>query len=243
MKHQYFGDINDFHKYTLLQHLCGNAEFGLGVCWLLTPNDRGNDGRRIGYLHAPEKWRAHNPNLFDLLVGANRLGDRNVNLVESWDLWPHAQFCSGILTDSGHGRRTYFREMLEKFAKAKLIFFDPDDGLEVNSVPFGTRNSSKYLYWSEVREAFGAGHSILIYQHFRREKRNRFTARIAARLLRTTSATEVHSFRTSHVVFFLIPRAEHAAHFHRAMARVEETGGDHFEIRSHRSEERRLLTG
>jgi hypothetical protein len=236
MKHQYFGDISDFHKYALLQTLCGKGELRLGVCWMLTPDDGKNDGRRIAYLDAPEKWRPYNPDLFDLLKACLKNPQtRNVSSVELRGLLPRAEFCSEKLGDSGLRRRRYFNKLLKRFAKTDLLFFDPDNGLEVDSVPFGARNSSKYLYWSEVSEVFGAKHSLLIYQHFRREERNRFIASLAAKLSGRTGATEIHSFRTPHVVFLLVPRKEHTAYFRHASARVEDMWAGQFEVRHHRS--------
>jgi hypothetical protein len=45
MKHQYFGDINDYRKYGLLRALQSSSLGGLLVAWMLTPDDGGPDGR------------------------------------------------------------------------------------------------------------------------------------------------------------------------------------------------------
>jgi DNA helicase II / ATP-dependent DNA helicase PcrA len=42
VKDQYFGDVNDYIKYGLLRCL-SRAGIGVGVCWMLTPNDQGTD--------------------------------------------------------------------------------------------------------------------------------------------------------------------------------------------------------
>jgi hypothetical protein len=238
MKHQYFGDINDFHKYGLLHILCDEGKLRLGVCWMLTPDDGRKDGSRTGYLSAPERWRAHNPRLFDFLVGCVRgSGTREVTLIQSRKLLPMAQFYSQVLTDSANQRRSYFSEMRAKFAKAELIFFDPDNGLEVESISWGAKKSSKYIYWREVSDVYRARHSVLIYQHFRREKRSRFVATLAATLKGSTDAPEVYSFSTAHVVFFLAPQKKHMAYFRRVAARVQETWAGQFEVRRHPSED------
>jgi hypothetical protein len=237
MKHQYFGDINDFHKYGLLQILCGEAELRLGVCWMLTPDDRRTDGGRTGYLLAPERWRAYNPHLFDFLLACVRgSGPREVTVMESRKLLPRAQFYGQVLTDSANERRSYFSEMRKRFAKMDLIFFDPDNGLEVKSISCGARKSSKYIYWREVSDVYKAMHSVVVYQHFRREERSRFVARIAATLKDNTGALEVYSFSTAHVVFFLAPQKKHMAHFRRVAARVQQTWAGQFEVRHHRTE-------
>lgn len=237
MKHQYFGDINDFHKYGLLYILCRKEELKLGVCWMLTADDGRSHGSRTGYLSAPERWREYNPYLFDFLAVCVRdSGTRDLSLVESRGLLPGAEFYSRVLTDSSDQRRSYFSEMRKKFAEADLIFFDPDNGLEIASVPLGARNSSKYLYWQEVSEVYRAKHSVLVYQHFRREERSRFVATLAATLSGSTGAVEVHSFSTAHVVFLLAPRKERMAYFRCVAARVHEMWAEQFEVRRYRSD-------
>ena len=90
--------------------------------------------------------------------------------------------------------------------------FDPDNGLE-RSVTFGRRHSHKFLYWTEVRETFPAGASVLVYQHFPRETRAGYIERLAERLRAGTSASAVFSFRTPFVLFLLAAHERHTASF------------------------------
>jgi hypothetical protein len=39
VRNQFFGDINDYHKYGLLRALSGDGDLKVGVCWMLTPDD------------------------------------------------------------------------------------------------------------------------------------------------------------------------------------------------------------
>ena len=48
MKNQYFGDVRDYLKYSLLTIL--GCELSVAVCWLLTPDDSSPGGRKTGYL-------------------------------------------------------------------------------------------------------------------------------------------------------------------------------------------------
>ncbi len=57
MKHQYFGDINDYRKYGLLRALSQASGLSLGVCWLLTAPDARPDGEFRNYLEQPRRWR------------------------------------------------------------------------------------------------------------------------------------------------------------------------------------------
>lgn len=234
MKRQYFGDINDFHKYGLLQILCQERKLKLGVCWMLTPDDGRNDGSRTGYLSFPSRWRAYNPQLFDFLlarVGGSR--KRDIRLLQTHRVLPRAEFHTQQLTDSDGERQLYFSVMQKKFARADIIFFDPDNGFEVRSIRRGSRKSSKYIYWHEVSDVYRTRHSVLVYQHFPRENRARFVAARAATLRRKTGALEVYSFRTAHVAFFLAPQPRHAECFRRAALRVQETWAGVFQVCCH----------
>jgi len=64
---------------------------------------------------------------------------------------------------------------------AILVFFDPDMGLEV-SKPRRRKLSCQYLYWDELQATFDAGSSVLIYQHFPRQKRDEYIPGIAQQL-------------------------------------------------------------
>ena len=67
MKDQYFGDINDYRKYSLLRLLGGPGALETVVCWALTEGDGRSDGGRIRYLNDPNQWRKHDPMVFDCL--------------------------------------------------------------------------------------------------------------------------------------------------------------------------------
>ena len=85
-------------------------------------------------------------------------------------------------------------------SQSELVFLDPDNGLEVPSRPFGRKHSSKYAYWREVTAIWAAGASVLIYQHFRREKREKFIPQMAEELRDRTGGV-VEAFRTPRVFF------------------------------------------
>lgn len=230
MKNQYFGDVNDYRKYGLLRILAGGA-LRTGVCWMLTPDDGRTDGRRIQYLDAPDTWRKYDPPLFDCLRECVRVeGARSVLNPRLPALLPRTDFHAALLTDSPGERREYFANMLAQFRDADLVFFDPDNGLEVASVPRGRKNSSKYLYWDEAAATFAAGHSVLVYQHFPRVEHSAFIARLAAEMRARTGTSEVRWFSTSYVVYFLAGPARHAAHFGRQARSMAETWQGEFEV-------------
>jgi len=112
--------------------------------------------------------------------------------------------------------------MLQQFQDVDLIFFDPDNGIETQSVKIGQNGSSKFLYWSELRTTYQCGHSVLLYQHFRREERSNFIQRIVTAIQVRIPTADVSAFRTDHVMFFLVAQPEQTIHFRHQLPRIAE---------------------
>lgn len=217
MKNKYFGDVNDYRKYGLLRCLLEVSKLRLGVCWMLTADDRRRDGELRRYLRHPARWRRFDPQLYDLLRRLLKRGvARTVKHAEGWDLMPGATYFWHLLEDDHARRKPYFERVWQKLAGAPLLFLDPDNGIEVKSVRRGSRRSSKYIYWNEIETAYARGHSLVLYQHFRREARAAFIQGIAKQLRERLKVPSVEPFKTAHVVFFLVSRPEHVSRLQRA---------------------------
>jgi hypothetical protein len=235
VKNQYFGDVNDYRKYGLLRLLSAHGHISTAVCWMLTPDDGRGDGSLVNYLHQPETWRCFDCELFDclgdLLLGQDR---RDVGAVETAGILPSCLFFSQILPDDADGRISYFDSFLGLAQGCDLVFFDPDNGLEVKSKPCGRKGSSKYLYWHEVVACFESGRSVLIYQHFPRVPRDQFVAAKAKELCQKTAAREVHSFRTQRVLFLLASQERHRELFAERGGEVAERWAGQIRAERHR---------
>jgi hypothetical protein len=231
MKNQYFGDVNDYQKYGLLRLLANNGQNKIGVCWMLTADDDRTDGKFISYLDKPQIWRQYDPPLFDLLnkwVASN--GSRNVDLAQSTNILPGAKFHNELLTDFLDHRTGYFRRMQESLADCDLIFYDPDNGIEVKSTAKGRRNSAKYAYWDEIGGTFQSGQSLLLYQHFRREERKSFIHLLVAEFQTRLKPFKIYWLRTSQVVYFLCVQEKHADAFAARVAVVAEQWGGRIQV-------------
>ncbi len=221
MKDQYFGDVNDYRKYGLLRGLSQEGHFRLGVCWMLTPNDGRSDGGFIEYLSLPGRWRQFDLPLFDSMKQAlATAGGRRVAQVPHLGFLPGALFFDPLLSDQPQSRAEYFAATFSAFANAEVIFFDPDNGLEVRSRPYGSKGSTKYLYWREASEGFARGHSLLIYQHFPRQKRSSFLTQMGRAISDHTQANHVYAATTSNVCFFLAVQASHAMRAEHALRSI-----------------------
>lgn len=211
MKHQYVGDINDYRKYALLRALSARGANRVGVCWMLTPDDGSVDGNKLAYLGQPERFRHFDPELFDILVHAASEPDRRrLQTIEDSGALANALYHNDTLPDDKNGRAAFMERCASEFRDAELVFFDPDNGLEV-TLPKGRKNSSKYLYLDEVAAFYEAGKSILVYQHFPRVERKAFLASCTERLRGVAPGSAVWAFTTSHVVFLLLVHPESPA--------------------------------
>lgn len=231
MKNQYFGDVNDYRKYGLLRALGAKGKLSIAVCWMLTLNGGRSGGRLVQYLQRPGQWRQYDPELFDQLqdwVVYRRV--RDVGVAKEAGLIPGAGYCAGFLQDDAKDREKYFQCFWAVMEGRDLVFFDPDIGLEVQSRPYGQQGSSQYLYWHELVAGWERGHSLLVYQHFRRERREAFIECMARQMQARTGAATVHFFRTSHVVFFLLPALAQGESFEQRIGSVAEAWNGQIQI-------------
>lgn len=209
MKNQYFGDEIDYLKYGILRVLCQQeAPPPVHCAWMLTADDARSDGQRTGYLDAPGRWRAYDPALFDALQRLVAAGQRHVRHVGTDGIVPTAQLHEALVDDDSGARAAWFAGLHGALRAGDLVFFDPDNGLEVTSCKPGRRGSCKYLFLDEVAEIHAAGCTQLIFQHFPRVARAPYIARRAAQLAEVCGGVAPLVLRTSRVAWFLVVHPE-----------------------------------
>lgn len=214
MKSQYFGDVNDYLKYGLIRRLTANGLVKATICWMLTEDDGRADGLKLDYLEK-EEYRKYDPKLFDKLHQIVKKEDnRSIQQAEEKDLIPSAMYYSAYLTDSKQQREAYFKDFHSIIAKdCSLIFFDPDNGLAVKSIAKRNKNSCKYIFPDEIKACYDRGFSILLYQHFTREKRETFIQNKVEECKALVNVQKVLVYQTAHVVFLLLPQDAHLQGF------------------------------
>jgi hypothetical protein len=177
---------------------------------MLTPDDGRKDGKFISYLSESPRWEATDRELYHFLRAAViQARERQVSTLAASEIIPSATFVDTILDGSVRSRETWLDETISLAGPDTIVFFDPDNGLEVKSVSKRSRDSSKYLYWDEVERVWSTGSSLLIYQHFMRENREKFIRRLANQFRSRLGAPHVSVGRTANVAFFLVPQKEH----------------------------------
>jgi len=214
MKDQYFGDVNDYRKYGLLRAIRHCSSRRLLVAWLLTEDDGSTDGKFVGYIKSSSKWQHYDQELFNGLKGFLESGrKRQVGHIEQSSLLGNTEYFSALVPSRAADRCLWFELLREKASTCDFVFLDPDNGLEVKSKPYGNKYSEKFLYWREVEALWSSDKSLLIYQHFIREKRPLFIQRKLAALKSKTPGSAVAAFSTSNVVFLMALQPHHQS-FH-----------------------------
>jgi hypothetical protein len=182
MQDRYVGDVGDFGKYALLRRLCGLPEerpVSLGMVWCLFPDETHNaDGRHISYLGAPE-FRNLDVQLITALRTIVETGRRCISSVLAAGVLPPGTVSCDlpVLTTAARQlsrddrlryRAAWLARCLDLTADCDLVFFDPDNGMAVASVPKHHPKAGKYIYWNELAPFWQRGNALLIYHHLNR---------------------------------------------------------------------------
>ncbi|MCH8270536.1 MAG: hypothetical protein IH985_04910 [Planctomycetes bacterium] len=193
MQDRYVGDVGDFGKYGLLRALSATGKsrrtLTLGIVWYLAPEeDHNDDGKHTSYVrhHSAENlhvYRSCDPDLYDGIWGIFERDKRSVASVQDSELLPEGtEFHDERLSFDGmHAYGPQAREIrlayraawlsrgLDRTRGCTLVFFDPDNGLEVK-VGAHTKKGPKYTYYDELVPFYERGQSLVIYQHIHRKR-------------------------------------------------------------------------
>lgn len=216
MKNQYFGDLNDYQKYSLLRHLSGEGTLRGVVCWLLTEDDENNNGTKVKYLQQEKVWKKYDPQVFEHIrnsVLSARI--RSVEMIENGGILPNFNFYKERFSEKILDRELFFRDFKNLYSSYDLIFFDPDNGIGIKSVKKGTRGSSRYIYLDEIAKNVNTGASILIYQHFPRKNRRDFITKLIREIMSLGVNINIFAYVTSYVVYLLLAQSRHEKTFER----------------------------
>lgn len=179
MRNQFVGDINDYHKYRTLNELSRSCE--INVCWMLNDDIPGQDSKFTKILEF-DSLALH----LRQLTASMR---RNVAEIEN----------SGLVNVKHYYRQI---EDIRLDEISGILFFDPDNGIEVKSAK---QNDSRYLYYRDIKR-FIPYVDILVYQHFPRQPRVPYMVRLSDEILERVPCRQVIHFPESMVDFILIKK-------------------------------------
>lgn len=180
MQNRYVADIGDFGKYALLRHIARTG-LVLGINWYLVPNESHNkDGKHISYLETC-KYKGYDDELLQVLTGVISRDIRNVLSIENGGLFPsntcfyHAElsYCNQNMktaTVRTEHRAAWHHAALEKLKYCDIVFLDPDNGLQVDSVSITSQKGNKYIGYDELVDYYNLGKSIVFYNHRERKQ-------------------------------------------------------------------------
>ena len=195
MQNKYFGDIHDFYKYFLLKHISGY--FSIGINWCLIKDENSNDGNKK--LRKIEKDK--DTTLYSILnnseniLGINAYFSKKVGYFDN--IYEH-YFLNSV----------YQKKAFDKLNKKDIIFFDPDNGLEVIST--NNKNKYKYLSYDTIEKYWTNGNSMIIYQHLSRDKNalDNITQKIEE-LLNCSRHGNIKFIKKGNVAYIFIMQKKH----------------------------------
>jgi len=183
---------------------------------MATPDDGGADGRRRKYLEQATKYRDIDGFLFDRLGRLLDLPNPGMMAIERSGIIEGADFYSEMLEDSRGARESYFSGLDDFAPSNSLVFFDPDNGLEIKSVPKGRKNCSKFLFLDELQASAGEGRTIIVYQHFGRVQRDPYTEVQLDRIKSVLPGRRLFALAGSHIAFLVAATPAHASALRQA---------------------------
>ena len=256
MQNQYVCDIGDFGKYGLLNSLCisefDNFHLSLGVIWYLVPNENNNDGKHIKYLEQSsenENFRNCDPQLYDGLANICHDKGRDISYIREGGILPISTiFCEEFLNFEGmpsnspkarklriEHRRKWIQGAFDATVDCRIIFIDPDNGLEVRSVKRHNNRGPKYAFFDELTPYYERGQSLVIYQqrqHTPAERQFKLHFfQINEHFKGCNGAFALHYHRGTSRIFFVIPSKNHEnILFERAKHFMKGSWSKHFEL-------------
>lgn len=254
MQDRYVGDVGDFGKYALLRALGGSDlaaqdRHTLGVVWMLFPDEQhNNDGRHVSYLDSKE-YRALDPHLFDELKSIVESQKRSVAQIEQRSIFApntvyfgEPVFSPVKLTRPAFSlgreeqRENWYSRGYEAVSQCKLIFLDPDNGIEIRSVNKRHPKAGKYIFWDEITPFLERGQSAVVYHHTNRTApvRKQIGSLVNEFANRLPKGTEIHPLvfrRGSCRIFWILATEQHRESLSNRMHRLLENGWDaHFQL-------------
>lgn len=168
MQDEWVGDKGDFLKLGLLRHVIqhgGDLVNPLGVNW---------------YFGVPETTedpdRQFDPELFDALGNLKVTPNRSVAKLQQAGLLDGAIYFDEPMEYTG---RRYREDRLRWHDRARAtlvacptVFLDPDNGMEPDIVRSKSYTKARlpHVFWSELRDYYEDGKTVIVFQHARREK-------------------------------------------------------------------------
>lgn len=179
MRNQFVADVNDYHKYKILNDLARGND--IHVCWMLNDDIPGQDSKFTNHKEVDS--------LAFFLDNLIKTGRRRISEIENSELIKVKRYYQQI-------------EDISVDELSGILFFDPDNGIEVKS---SKPDDRRYLYYHDINR-FLPLVDLLVYQHFPRVKRLPYMEKLTREIFEKTGASTVMHFPQSMVDYVLIKK-------------------------------------
>jgi len=158
MKNRFYGDVNDYIKYGILDILA-NRYNAIGINWYLTDDQHRNQkhGNIMRHIDDEKKWKGHNPRIFALLKQRITNQQRNIMYCRQDNVFNFKYEFREQLPDNAFQndyetlRDEWHARAIGHLNKCDLVFFDPDIGV-INQLSKGVIKNSEYCLVREIED-------------------------------------------------------------------------------------------
>lgn len=170
MQDRYAGDVGDFGKFGLLKSIT-SANLKLGINWYLTDNENHNEDGK----HKTNATKSYCNCDIALASQLEKIAndERSVANLEKLNILPNTIYYNRRLklpSQYSNNRSDWHKNALDCLKNCDIVFLDPDNGLKVKSVGYGSKKSVKYVFDSEIKDYYSSGQSVIFYNHRKRVK-------------------------------------------------------------------------
>lgn len=196
MQNKYFGDIHDFYKYYFLKIISNNHS--LGIHWCLVPDDlKNNDGKKKLSLKEKNK----DAELYSLLENSRK----DIREIEKYFIKTTKFFIK--MHEHYYLDHVYNKEAIDKLIDCDIIFFDPDNGIEVPST--NNKNKFKYVSYGQLFDFWNMGKTLIIYQHSDHDKKSAEEKIINLSKSLNCKKEDIFIIKKGQVKYFFVINEEH----------------------------------
>lgn len=183
MQDRYAGDVGDFGKFYLLKKVFVPTQKNIGIVWYNYDNEEHNaDGLHVSYLCSKEynKNTEEKEIVEKLKIIVQDICNRSIEHIEKQEILPpertvyfsdKVSFLKEHHKERENLRKSWLDSALKKVKTCEIVFLDPDNGLQIDSVKsFGNKKAGKYAYYDEIIKFFENSKTkvCIVYHHLGR---------------------------------------------------------------------------
>lgn len=158
MKNRFYGDVNDYIKYGILDILSKKYN-AIGINWYLTDDRHGNQkhGNIMHHINNEKEWQDYNPRIFSTLKNRVQANQRNIRYCKKDKIFKFKHEFREQLPDNAAPsnylklRNQWHARAISNLRECDLIFFDPDVGV-IDRLSKDVVKNSEYCLIKEIED-------------------------------------------------------------------------------------------